>query len=308
MLDEQEKQLLSRFLEESLREKRKVRRWSVFSRLIVVGIVVLVLFFSISQETDFGNFRLEHTALIKVDGPIFADSMASAENINRVLHRAYENDYAKAVVLELNTPGGSPVQAGRIYTTIKHLREKYPDKPLYAVISDICASGGMYIAAAADMIYADHASIVGSIGVIMSGFGFENTLEKLGMERRLMTAGEHKGMLDPFSPQDPKEVRHIQIILDQIHEQFIQRVKQGRGDKLSQDADLFSGLVWTGEQAKELGLVDNFGDVQYVAKEIIKQEEIVEYSIEKSLWEKLMTESVSALTHKLSSIYTRVIL
>ena len=294
MLDEQEKRLLSRFIEEYLQDKKRNRRRKLIFRWLMVGIVVVALGATL-KESEITNFNVEHTALIKLDGPILADFPASADNINQVLREAYENDLSKAIILEINTPGGSPVQAGRIYGEIKRLKEEYPDKLLYAVISDVCASGGMYVAAAADKIYSDQASIVGSIGVIMQSFGLEKAIEKIGVERRVMTAGKHKALLDPFLPQNPEINDHMQVLLDQIHQQFIQRVEQGRGNKLASDTDLFSGLIWTGEQAKILGLVDAFGDAFYVAKEVVKQENLLEYKTKGNFFDAIIERSITAL-------------
>jgi len=194
------------------------------------------------------------------------------------LRRAFKDKNTAGVILRINSPGGSPVQSGYVYDEIKRLRKKYPDIKLYAVVTDICASGGYYIASAADEIYADKASIVGSIGVLMDGFGFVDTMKKVGVERRLLTAGKHKGILDPFSPLKPSEVKHVQRLLDSIHQQFIDAVKAGRGDRLADDPQLFSGLFWNGEEGLKLGLVDGLGSSSYVAREIIGEEKVVDYT------------------------------
>jgi protease-4 len=220
-----------------------------------------------------------HTALIEVQGVVADDAEASADNVISAMRKAFKNKNAAGVILRINSPGGSPVQAGYINDEIIRLRNKYPDKPLYAVITDICASGGYYIAAAADQIYADKASLVGSIGVIMNGFGFTGTMDKLGIERRLLTAGEHKGFLDPFSPLNNEEVAHMQKQIDNLHMQFIDVVKNGRGDRLADDEKLFSGYIWSGEKSVELGLVDALGSSSYVAREILGEEKIVDYTI-----------------------------
>jgi protease-4 len=203
------------------------------------------------------------------------------------LKKAFDNPKTKAVVLRINSPGGSPVQAGQINDEIRRLRAKYKDIPVYAVISDICASGGYYIAVAADKIYADKASLVGSIGVRMDNFGFVEAMNKLGVERRLLTAGENKGMLDPFQPLNPKEVDHVKTLLNTTHQQFINVVKQGRGERLKNNPDLFTGLIWTGEGAKDLGLIDELGDERYVAREVIKAPTMVNFTSEKDFFDKV---------------------
>ncbi len=287
MFDEQEKQALVQFAKESLKEKRRARRWGIFFKLALLFIVAAVLQTVRLENIELPGKTAEHTALVKLEGIILPNTPASSDQINLALMNAFENEQARAVILELNTPGGSAVQSARIYNEIKRLRDKYPDKPIYAVVNDICTSGGMFVAVATDRIYADPASLLGSIGVIMNGFGLEEMIDKLGIKRRLLTAGEHKAMLDPFLSQNSKEVAHVQKILDEVHAYFIGKVKEGRGDKLAEDADLFSGLIWNGAQAKELGLVDEFGDVKYVAREVAKIERIEEYRGKEDLFERL---------------------
>lgn len=271
-----DRDILERLAYESLREQRRARRWSIFFKAFfaIYLVVVLYLFFDdgIAPITD------AHTALVQLEGVITDDGDVDADRIVGGLRAAFEADSAKGVILRINSPGGSPVQSRYINAEITRLRQKYTDKPIYAVVSDICASGGYYVAVAADRIYASEASIVGSIGVLTNGFGFVEAMKKLGVERRLMTAGKYKGMLDPFSPRDVVAEGHHQEILDQIHEQFIDAVKDGRGDRLVDNEDIFSGLFWTGEQAKKLGLVDDFGSASYVAREVIGQEKIVDYT------------------------------
>ena len=291
MLDDQEKQVLVEFVGETMREKRRARRWTIFFRLVIVGILIAGLrILSSPAGIDPVQFTGPHTGLVRLEGPMFAGTLASAESVNDALRRAFKNEDAAAVILEINTPGGSPVQAARINDELQRLRTKYPDKSFHVVVSDICASGGMYVAVAADMIYADKASLVGSVGVIVAGFGLEEAIKKLGIERRLLTAGEHKAFLDPFSPENPTEIEHMQSVLDRVHTQFIARVKAGRGSKLADNPDVFSGLIWSGEQAKELGLIDDFGDVDYVAREVIKVEKVVEYKPRKSFLDFLTHE------------------
>ncbi|MCO4758993.1 MAG: S49 family peptidase, partial [Oceanospirillaceae bacterium] len=230
----------------------------------------------------------EHTAVINIQGPISASEEASADNIVWALRKAFESEESKAVIMRINSPGGSPVQSGYIYDEVKRLRVLYPEKKAYAVIVDIGASGAYYIAAAADEIYADKASLVGSIGVVAGGFGFVDLMEKVGVERRLYTAGDHKAFLDPFSPQNSNETNLWQQVLDTTHRQFIEQVKKGRGERLKDNGKMFSGLVWTGEQALELGLLDGIGSSSYVAREVVGVEEMVDYTSQPQLWQKIL--------------------
>jgi protease-4 len=271
-----DRDILEQLAYESLREQRRARRWSIFFKAFfaIYLVVILYLFF----DDGIAPISETHTALIQLEGVIADDGDIDADRIVGGLRAAFEAESAKGVILRINSPGGSPVQSRYINAEITRLRQKYTDKPIFAVVSDVCASGGYYVAVAADRIYASQASIVGSIGVLTNGFGFVETMKKLGVERRLMTSGKYKGMLDPFSPRDPVAEGHHQEILDQIHEQFIDAVKDGRGDRLVDNEDIFSGLFWTGEQAKKLGLVDDFGSASYVAREVIGQEKIVDYT------------------------------
>ena len=282
-----QRDLINRLTFASLIEQRRARRWGIafkFAFLIYLIIVTIIYIpFGLFPDTESGK----HTALVEVQGLIADQSDASADVVVSGLRAAFEDDNTVGVIVRINSPGGSPVQAGYINDEIVRLREKFPKIPLYAVITDICASGGYYVAAAADKIYADKSSVVGSIGVLMNGFGFVDTMEKLGVERRLMTAGEHKGLMDPFSPENPEEVTHVQRILDRIHQQFIDAVRRGRGDRLKEDGSLFSGLIWTGEQGIELGLVDALGSSSYVAREIIGAEDIVDFTPKRGYLEAL---------------------
>lgn len=298
-MDSQETAALTRIADEFLKEQRRRRRWGMAFRFAIVVLVVFAVFVSASRAPLPGAAARQgdHVALISVYGPIFPNAAASAVAIAELLEEAYENEHAKAIVLEINSPGGSPVQAERIVDTLLALRKAHPDKPVYAVVEDLCASAGYYIASAADEIYAGRASIVGSIGVVLSGFGFVEALEKLGIERRLLTAGEHKGLLDPFLPENRTEIKNIQDILDAIHEQFIDRVKMGRGDRLSDDPDLFSGLLWTGEKARALGLIDDFGDARHVADNVVKVETIIEYEQPLPLLERILDRAAVSLAH-----------
>ncbi|AOY87295.1 S49 family peptidase [Marinobacter salinus] len=264
-------------------EQRRSRRWGIFFKFLTFGYLFLLLFmFKFPFGDTVGSAGGEHTALIEINGPIAADELASADNIVGSLRSAFEEVSAKAVLLRINTPGGSPVQSGYIYDEIGRLREKYPEKKVYAVISDIGASGAYYIASAADEIYANRASLVGSIGVVAGGFGFTGIMDKVGVERRLYTSGENKAFLDPFSPEQAEEVAFWQGVLENTHSQFISAVKEGRGERLADDERLFSGLVWSGEQALELGLIDGLGSASHVARQIIGQEDLVDYSRHKS--------------------------
>ncbi len=275
---EWERDVLNRLAFASLNEQRRARRWGIFFKSLMF-VYVFAIFFYIPSGWDTGKITPgKHTALVDLEGVISAESPANADSLVGGLREAFKHKNTAAVILRINSPGGSPVQSGYVYDEIKRLREKYPDKKLYAVISDICASGGYYIAAAADEIYADKASIVGSIGVLMDGFGFVDTIDKLGIERRLLTAGKHKGVLDPFSPLKKSEVKHVQGLLDSIHQQFITAVKEGRGDRLSDSPDLFTGLFWNGEEGLKLGLVDALGNSSYVAREVIGVEKIVDFT------------------------------
>lgn len=277
-----EKQTINDLLFASIKEQRRSRRWNLAFRFFIV-IYLIAVFAAYSVDTKSATAELQpHTALVEISGVIASDSEASADNIVSALRKAFKSEKAKAVILRINSPGGSPVQAGYINDEIVRLRAKYPDKPLYAVIVDICASGGYYIAAAADNIYADKASLVGSIGVIMNGFGFTDAMDKVGVERRLITAGEHKGFLDPFSPVNDEEVEHAKKMLANIHKQFIDVVKNGRGDRLADDEKLFSGYIWSGEKSLELGLIDGLGSSSYVAREIVGEEKLVDYTIRPS--------------------------
>ena len=240
------------------------------------------------KDASSGSMSLgRHTALVELEGVIGPESKASAERVIKGLNRAFKDANTAGVVLRINSPGGSPVQAGYINDEIRRLRAKYPDIPLHAVVEDLCASGGYYVAVAADKIYVDKASLVGSIGVIMGGFGFTGAMDKLGIERRAYTAGDNKDFLDPFVPENPVHRAHAQKMLDEIHQQFIRTVRQGRGTRLHETPETFSGLIWTGEKSVELGLADGLGSADYVAREVFKAEKIVEYTVEENYFETL---------------------
>jgi len=284
-----ERKVLERLASAALAEEKSRRRWGIFFKILGFAYLTLVLLLLVDwgDPTDSLPDGKKHTALVELEGVISADGQASAENITEALKKAFKDKTTQGVVLRINSPGGSPVQSGRINDEIGRLRAKYPTIPLYVVVEDMCASGGYYIAAAADQIYVDKASVVGSIGVLMDGFGFTGTMDKLGVERRLLTAGENKGFLDPFSPQDAKQLEHAKLLLEDIHKQFIEVVRKGRGKRLKETPELFSGLMWTGAQAVQLGLADGFGSVDYVAREVIKAEDIKDYTVKQSLADRL---------------------
>ena len=276
---------MANFTTALLRERRAERRWRVFFKLawlLLFAVIVWALFATRTHTTASGP----HTALIEVRGEIAPESEASAENLVAAIKGAFEDAASQAVVLRINSPGGSPVQAGIINDEIRRLKAKHK-KPVYAVVDEVCASAAYYIAVGADEIFVDKASLVGSIGVLMDGFGFAGTMEKLGIERRLITAGENKGMLDPFSPQNEKHKAYAQAMIDQIHQQFIKVVKDGRGQRLKETGDTFSGLFWNGEEAVRQGLADKFGNLDYVAREVIKAEEVIDYTPKENVAEKL---------------------
>jgi protease-4 len=269
-----------------LNDRRSERRWRIFFRLAWLGVVLMVVYLLFSARGHASGPSGPHTALVELRGEIAADAEASAENLVSGLKSAFEDSGAVAVVLRINSPGGSPVQSGIVNDEIRRLKALHKKK-LYVVVEDACASGAYYIAVAADEIYADKASIVGSIGVLMDGFGFTGTMEKFGVERRLMTAGENKGFGDPFSPVNEKQKAFTQAMLDQIHHQFIEAVKNGRGQRLKETPDTFSGLYWNGEQALAQGLVDHLGNLDYVAREVIKAEEVIDYTPHENVAERL---------------------
>jgi protease IV len=277
---------LERIAAELLRQQRTDRRWRVFFRLAWLGLVVAVVWALFTTRMAPTAPSTPHTALVEVRGEIALDSEASAETLVAGLKSAFEDTGAVAVVLRINSPGGSPVQSGIVNDEIKRLKAKH-QKKVYAVVEEMCASGAYYIAAAADEIYVDKASVVGSIGVLMDGFGFTGTMEKLGVERRLLTAGENKAMLDPFSPVNEKHVAYAKAMIDQIHRQFITVVKEGRGPRLKESPDTFSGLFWNGEEAVKLGLADGFGNLDYVAREVVKAEEVIDYTPRENVAQKL---------------------
>ncbi|GGD67910.1 S49 family peptidase [Caballeronia grimmiae] len=286
--DHWERDALERIALAAIREQRAARRWRIFFRFVFLAVVLFIAWGVFDFTGDHVSKTAKHTALIDLQGEISANSDASADNIGAALESAFEDEGTAGVILRINSPGGSPVQAGIVNREIGRLRAKYPKTPLYVVVDDMCASGGYFIAAAADRIYVDRASIVGSIGVLMDGFGFTGLMDKLGVERRMHTSGANKGAFDPFSPETPQMTAHAQDMLNAIHKQFIDAVKQGRGKRLKDDPELFSGMFWTGEKSVELGLADGFGDANYVAREVIKQPDIVDYTQKESIGERVV--------------------
>jgi protease-4 len=289
-----ERGVLEKLAFAALEEQRAARRWKIINRLITVGLLLLVVWLVFGLGQTGGTPSTRHTAMVEIKGEISSESEASAELVVAAIRSAFEDSGAQAVVLLINSPGGSPVQAGIINDEIRRLKAKH-NKPVYAVVEEACASAAYYIAVSADRIYVDKASIVGSIGVLMDGFGFTGLMDKLGVERRLMTAGENKGFLDPFSPQTEKQRAYAQTMLDQIHKQFIVVVKEGRGKRLKDTPDMFSGLFWTGQQAVELGLADQLGNLDYVAREVVQAEDIVDYTRHPNVAERLVKRFGAAI-------------
>ena len=302
--DDWHRDLVNRLAFAAVNEQRRTRRWSIFFKfLLALYLLMLLLVYMPTDWSELGQTSAKHTALVDLKGVISDSSEASADNVITGLRDAFEDKNTAGVILRANSPGGSPVQSAYIYDEIRRLRELYPDTPLYAVVTDICASGCYYVASAADDIYVDKSSIIGSIGVRMDSFGFVDTLKKLGVERRLYTAGESKGFLDPFTPSKPSDVEHVKLLLESIHRQFISAVKTGRGDRLKDDAQLFTGLVWTGEESLPMGLADKIGSSGYVAREVIGEEEIVEFTEKPDLLERLNERIGVAMAKGMSELF-----
>ncbi len=297
-----ERELIEKLSSASLNEQRRARRWGIFFKFLIFGYLFLLVLLAMqdAELSDVSAKNREHTAMVEVNGLISDASKANADNIIKGLRDAFDNENTKGVVLRINSPGGSPVQSDYVFREIKRLRALHKDIPVHAVIVDVGASGAYYIASAADNIYVNPSSIVGSIGVLMNGFGFTGAMEKLGVERRLLTAGESKGMLDPFTPLQKDEVIHVKGLLNNIHQQFIAAVKEGRGERLKNDPQLFTGKFWTGEQSIKLGLSDAIGDVDYVAREVIKVEELVDYTPKPDIFKRFADRLGSSMANVLS--------
>ncbi|MEO8014623.1 S49 family peptidase [Polaromonas sp.] len=289
-----ERATLEKLVFATLNEQRSTRRWKTFVRLSWLLFFVVLLWMALQRGTPAIDASVAHTAVIEIKGEIAQGADASAEFVNAALRSAFEDEGSKAIVLLINSPGGSPVQAGMMNDEILRLKAKHK-KPVYAVVEESCASAAYYIAVSADQIFVDKASIVGSIGVLMDGFGFTGLMDKLGVERRLLTAGENKGFLDPFSAQSEKQRAFAQSMLDQIHQQFIAVVKKGRGSRLKETPEMFSGLFWNGQQAVELGLADHLGNLDYVAREVVKVEEIIDYTRRDNVAERLAKKFGAAM-------------
>jgi protease-4 len=284
-----ERGVLEKLALSALQEQRRARHWSIFFKMLTLSFMFLVLFISMGWigKSEVALSTGKHTALVDMQGVISSNSMASADNLIPSLQDAFKDKGTQGVILRINSPGGSPVQAGQINDEIRRLRKQYPKIPLYVVVDDICASGGYYVAVAADKIFVDKASLIGSIGVLMDGFGFTGTMSKLGVERRLITAGANKGFLDPFSPLNPSQQAYAKQMVEEIHQQFIDVVKKGRGKRLKETTDTFSGLVWNGQRGVEMGLADGYGTVESVARDVIKAEDIVDYTVKDNFADRL---------------------
>jgi len=300
-----ERKVLEKVALAAIVEQRAARRWGVVFKLLLLVYLFAVLFVGIGWIKH-GDYKSpgKHTALVELRGVIAADSKASADNVTTGLQAAFKDSNTQGVVLRINSPGGSPVQAGYINDEIRRLRGQYPNIPLYAVVEDICASGGYYVAAAADRIYVDKASVVGSIGVVMDGFGFTGTMEKLGVERRAITAGENKAFLDPFSPLNPAHKEFAEKMLGEIHQQFISVVRNGRGKRLKESPEIFSGLVWVGRKSIELGLADALGSVDSVARDVIKAEDVVDFTVHENIAERVARKFGAAMAEALLKVST----
>jgi protease-4 len=280
-----ERGLIEKLATAALKEQRRARLWGIFFKLLTFAYITVIILLAVDWPGK-AEVSGKHTALVEVSGIISPGTDASAERVTVALQAAFKDKNTQGVVVRINSPGGSPVQAHNIYEEMRRLRKKHPSIPLYAVVEDMCASGGYYVAAGADRIFVGKSSIVGSIGVRMDSFGVTGLMEKLGVERRLLTAGDNKGFLDPFLPVDEKQKQHAQALLEDIHRQFIGVVREGRGTRLKETPEMFSGLIWTGQKSVELGLADEFGSLDYVAREVVKAENIVDYTQKENLAEK----------------------
>ena len=299
-----EREAIEKLATEALREQRRSRRWGIFFKLLTFAyltyIIVLALGWRLGGDGLKGG---KHTALVDIVGVIEPRGNANADHITSALQSAFKDGNTQGVILRINSPGGSPVQSGIIYDEIRRLRGLYPNIPMYAVVEDMCASGGYYIAAAADRIYVNKASIVGSIGVLMDGWGFTGAMEKLGVERRLLATGENKAFMDPFSPVNAKHKEYAQNLLDEVHQQFIDVVKKGRGKRLKENPELFSGLMWTGAKSIELGLTDGYGSLDFVAREVIKAEDIVDFTQKDNIAERFAKRFGAATASALAGVF-----
>ena len=301
-----ERELVTKLASAALKEQRRSRLWGIFFKLLTFVYITALLLLAVDWRgrADLTGGK-KHTAMVEINGIIGPGTDASAEKIMAALQAAFADKNTQGVVLRVNSPGGSPVQAQTIYDEMRRLRKKYPDIPLYAVVEDLCASGGYFVAVGADRIYVGKASLVGSIGVLMNGFGFTGLMEKLGVERRLITAGENKGFLDPFSPLEEKHKEYAKQLANDIHQQFIGVVREGRGKRLKEAPEIFSGLIWTGQKAIELGLADAVGSLEYVAREVVKAEEIVDFTQKENIAEKFAKRIGAGAASTLAEITLR---
>jgi protease-4 len=301
-----ERRVIERLANEGLREQQRARRWSIFFKLLGFGFLFIALFAMIGAwSRGEANCLDKCTALVDLRGELDSEGQTNAENVISGLQAAFKSKGTQGVVLRINSPGGSPVQAGEINDEIRRLRGKYPETPIYAVVEEVCASGAYYVAVATDKIYVDKASLIGSIGVIMDGFGFVGSLEKLGMERRALASGDNKNFLDPFLPMSQEQRDYALKLLQEIHQQFIAAVKQGRGSRLKESPELFSGLVWNGARSVDLGLADALGSVGYVAREVIKAEDVVDFTVQESLTERVARRFGTTMGRNLTGVVER---
>jgi len=300
-----ERETIEKLAFAALKEQRRARLWGIFFKLLTFAYVTFLLVVALDWKGKSEAASDNHTALVEVNGVIGPGTDASAEKVVNALNAAFKDKGTRGVVVRINSPGGSPVQAQAIYDEMRRLRKKYPSVPLYAVVEDVCASGGYFVAVGADRIYVSKSSIVGSIGVRMDSFGFTGLMEKLGVERRLLTAGDNKGLLDPFLPVDEKQRAHVVAMIGEIHGQFISVVREGRGKRLVESPDTFSGLIWTGAKSVELGLADAVGTLDFVAREVIKAEDIVDYTQKENVAEKLARRFGASVAGAFSDILLR---
>ncbi len=305
-----EKDIVEKLAFAALNEQKASRRWSIFFKLLAFAYLTALLGFAVYPrfKEEISSTGKQHAGIVDVQGMIAEGEPASADTVIEGLRDAIKDKNTKGIILNINSPGGSAVQSAYVYDEIKRLKKLHPDMPIYSVVGDMCASGGYYIASATDKIYVNQASIIGSIGVIMNGFGFTHVLEKLGVERRLLTAGEHKAMLDPFSPKNEVETKHMQAMLDQVHQQFISAVREGRGDRLkvSEEPEMFSGLIWTGAEGVKLGLADGFGSVDSVAREALNTEEKLNFTPQGRLIDRLAGKFGASFGHTVNSLLNTV--
>ena len=301
-----ERKVLEKLALEALTEQRRGRRWGIFFKVLGFAYLAVILGLVMDWgQTDKLADGAKFTALVNLNGVIKAKGDANAEHVISALQAAFEDKHTAGVILRINSPGGSPVQSGIINDEMRRLRAKYPAIPLHVVVEDVCASGGYYVAAAADKIFVDKASIVGSIGVLMDGFGFTGTMEKLGVERRLLTAGVSKGFLDPFSPENEKDKEHARQMLAEIHQQFIDVVRKGRGKRLKETPEMFSGLMWSGARSIELGLTDGYGTVDSVARDVIKAGDVRDFSIKQNFAERIAKQFGTDMAEGMANALTR---